>query len=50
VAQTAGIAETLDGRPYNNTYCQVIRLRDGRTIEVTEYMDTALVSKVFGDS
>jgi ketosteroid isomerase-like protein len=49
VAQTAGIAETLDGRPYNNTYCQVIRLRDGQIIEVTEYLDTALVSRVFGD-
>ena len=50
VAQTSGIAETLDGKPYNNTYCQVIRLRDGQIIEVKEYLDTALVNKVFGDS
>jgi ketosteroid isomerase-like protein len=49
VAQTSGTAETLDGRPYNNTYCQVIRLRDGQIIEVKEYLDTALVSEVFGD-
>ncbi len=48
VAQTSGSAETLDGRPYNNTYCQVIRIRDGKIIEVKEYLDTALVTEVFG--
>jgi len=48
VAQTSGSAETLDGRPYNNTYCQVIRVRDGKIIEVKEYLDTALVTEVFG--
>ena len=44
VAQTSGTAETTNGRPYNNTYCQVIRLHDGKFAEVTEYMDTALVA------
>jgi ketosteroid isomerase-like protein len=49
VAQTSGTAETLGGTPYNNTYCQVIRIRDGQIAEVTEYFDTALVNAVFGD-
>jgi len=49
VAQTAGTAETHDGRPYNNTYCQVIRIRDGKIAEVKEYFDTALVDAVFGN-
>lgn len=49
VAQTSGTAETLDGTPYNNTYCQVIRIRDGKFVEVTEYLDTALLNSVFGD-
>lgn len=48
VAQTSGTAETLDGRPYNNTYCWVIRLRDGQFAEVTEFLDTDLVRNVFG--
>ena len=48
VAQTSGTAETLDGKPYNNTYCQVIRIHDGKIVEVTEYFDTALVDAVFG--
>jgi hypothetical protein len=48
VAQTSGTAETLEGKPYNNTYCQVITVRDGRIAAVTEYMDTALIDAVFG--
>ncbi len=48
VAQTNGTAEMHDGTPYNNTYCQVIRIRDGQFVEVTEYMDTALAEAVFG--
>lgn len=48
VAQTSGSAETLDGRPYNNSYCWIIRLRDGQFVEVTEYLDTELVTRVFG--
>ena len=48
VAQTSGTAETHDGRPYNNTYCWIIRLRDGKFAEITEYMDTELATAVFG--
>ena len=48
VAQTSGTAETTDGTPYNNTYCQVIRIRDGQIADVKEYMDTALIDSVFG--
>ena len=49
VAQTTGSAETHDGIPYNNTYCQVIRVRDGKIAEVKEYLDTALIDAVFGE-
>jgi len=48
VAQSKGTAETHDGRPYNNTYCQVIRLQEGRIVEVKEYFDTELVTRTFG--
>ena len=48
VAQTSGAAETLDGTPYNNTYCQVIEICDGKIADVKEYMDTALIDSVFG--
>ena len=48
VAQTSGTAETLDGRPYNNSYCQVIRVANGKITAVKEYFDTALTDAVFG--
>ncbi len=48
IALTSGTAETTDGRPYNNRYCQVIRLEGGKFVEVTEYFDTQLASEVFG--
>ena len=48
VAQSSGIAETVDGKAYNNSYCQVIRIADGKIAEVKEYFDTALVDAVFG--
>jgi len=47
VAQSSGTAETLDGRPYNNRYCWIVRVRDGLIAEVTEYSDTALISNTF---
>jgi ketosteroid isomerase-like protein len=48
VAQTTGTAETHDGKPYNNSYCQVIRVQEGRIAEVKEYFDTELTNSVFG--
>ncbi len=48
VAVTSGSSETLDGRPYNNNYCWIIRIRDGKLAEVTEYSDTELITSVFG--
>lgn len=48
VAQTLGTAETVDGVPYNNSYCQVIQVRNGQIANVKEYMDTALIDSVFG--
>jgi ketosteroid isomerase-like protein len=46
VVQSRGQAETTEGRQYNNTYCHVFKIRDGKILEVTEYMDTELVSSV----
>jgi len=48
VVQSRGKAETVDGIPYDNTYCHIIRVREGKISEVTEYFDTALTNAVFG--
>jgi ketosteroid isomerase-like protein len=48
VVLSEGRARTLDGQDYNNTYAQVFTVRDGSIVAVKEYMDTALVERVFG--
>jgi uncharacterized protein len=37
-----GEVKTVSGEDYNNSYCFVIRMRDGKMVELREYMDTAL--------
>ena len=48
VVLSQGHATTQDGTPYNNTYAQVFTVRDGMIVAVKEYMDTALIDRVFG--
>jgi ketosteroid isomerase-like protein len=48
VVEANGQAMTRSGKPYNNSYCWVFRLQEGKIKEVTEYLDTALVVNVFG--
>lgn len=43
VVECRGTVTTTAGKAYNNTYCWVCRIADGRLVELTEYMDTALV-------
>lgn len=45
VVQSRGKATTKQGRPYNNTYCHVFRLRNGKIVSVTEYFDTQLTGE-----
>jgi ketosteroid isomerase-like protein len=40
---------TVAGQPYCNDYCMVCRLRDGKLVELVEYLDTELVTKALGD-
>ena len=49
VVEARGNNTTKSGKPYNNHYCFVARLGDGKLREITEYMDTELVSSVLGD-
>ncbi len=45
--QAQGKARTVYGKDYNNTYCHVFRIRDGKVVEATEYLDTELVTEAF---
>jgi uncharacterized protein len=46
VVEARGNNVTKSGMPYNNNYCFVFRLSDNRLKEVTEYLDTELVTSV----
>lgn len=48
VVEARGKATTKAGSSYNNKYCWVFRMEDGKVKEVTEYMDTHLVVTTFG--
>jgi ketosteroid isomerase-like protein len=45
VVECQGNVTTKKGEPYNNSYCLIYRLADGRIKELTEYMDTNLCVK-----
>jgi ketosteroid isomerase-like protein len=46
--QARGKATAKNGKSYNNTYCHVFKFANGKICEVTEYLDTELVTSVFG--
>lgn len=45
-AEAVGI--TPDGREYTNVYHYLFRFRDGKIVEVREYMDTQSAAEFFG--
>ena len=49
VVESRGRNTTVEGNGYNNVYCNVLRLENGRLKEWTEYADSALVNAVLGD-
>ena len=46
--QARGKSTTKTGKPYNNTYCQIFRIANGKVQQMTEYLDTELVTTAFG--
>jgi len=48
VVEARGNNKTVDGKPYNNSYCFVFRLEGETLKEVTEYIDTELVTSSLG--
>jgi ketosteroid isomerase-like protein len=46
--QAHGKALSKNGHRYDNTYCHVFRFANDKVQEVTEYLDTELVTSAFG--
>lgn len=49
VVEARGRNVTRKGQPYENCYCFVFTLKDGKLVEAIEYMDTELAAAVLGD-
>jgi ketosteroid isomerase-like protein len=47
--QAKGISKTKTGKDYNNTYCRVWRIVDGKVHSLTEYLDTEIVRDALCD-
>jgi ketosteroid isomerase-like protein len=48
VVESVGEMQTRAGVPYNNDYCLIYRLKDGRIVEIREYCDSVLTEKILG--
>ncbi len=48
VIEAQGKNTTKAGVPYNNNYCYVFHLAEGKLQAMTEYLDTELVTKALG--
>ena len=46
--QAKGKSTTKSGKSYDNTYCQVFQIVNGKVQRMTEYLDTELVTEAFG--
>lgn len=49
VIEAKGHNTTPDGKIYDNRYCWVCCIREGKLRELNEYMDTELVTRTFQD-
>lgn len=49
VVECHGQVMTKSGQPYNNRYCMVFEVVDGKLKSLTEYLDTQLVAEVLAN-
>ena len=47
VIQWTGQGTTKTGQPYNNTYCYVVQMDNGKITRGTSYLDTDLVRSIW---
>ena len=49
VVETTGEAKTNNGKPYNQTYCDVFKFNNEMLEEITTYLDTALSNEALSE-
>lgn len=46
IVEMESLSTTLNDKPFNNTYCWVVRFKNHTIVEVRAYVDSALVQKL----
>ncbi len=44
------LSTALDGKPFDNRYCWIVRFSDGTIVEVRAYLDSALVQRLIDEN
>lgn len=50
VVEIESLSTDLNGIPFNNTYCWIVKFEKGTITEVRAYLDSALVQKVIDEN
>jgi ketosteroid isomerase-like protein len=50
VAEMESLSTALNGKPFNNTYCWIVRFENETVVEVRAYVDSALVQRVLDEN
>lgn len=45
--ETHGTGQLTNGKTYDNRYCWIVEIRDGKILAIREYMDTAYIQSLF---
>ena len=50
VVELQSLSTALNGKPFNNTYCWIVRFSNGTIVEVRAYLDSALVQQLIDEN
>lgn len=50
VVEMESLSTALNGKPFNNTYCWILRFEGNKVVEVRAYVDSALVQKLIDEN
>lgn len=50
VVEMESLSTALNGKPFNNTYCWIVKFENEKIVEVRAYVDSALVQRVLDEN
>ena len=50
VVEMISISTALNGMPFNNTYCWIVKFENGIIVNIRAYVDSALVQKIIDEN